>query len=305
MADTLSANRKVELQRGVLKILLDHPEGMQARDVLRRMEQTVPPTSAEKADYASTPGVQRFPKIIRFATIAPVKAGWMVKEKGKWYITEEGKNAYAKLQDPEAFRRELRRLYYQWLELHDKDGASIDSEDEEESIAAAKNATVAATLEEAEENAWAQIEQHVKAMQPYDLQKLVAALLRAMGYHIAWVSPPGPDKGIDIVAHNDPLGTTKPRIKVQVKRRADKINVDGLRSFMAVLGDGDVGIFVSTGGFTSDAESEARTKETRKLTLVDLEKLVELWIEHYDKIAEAEKLLLPLKSVFYLAPPND
>ena len=85
-----------------------------------------------------------------------------------------------------------------------------------------------------------------------------------MGYHVSWNAPPGPDKGIDILAHNDPLGTSTPRIKVQVKRRADKISVDGLRSFMAVLGEQDVGIFVSTGGFTSEAESEARTKENRK-----------------------------------------
>jgi restriction system protein len=139
-------------------------------------------------------------------------------------------------------------------------------------------------------------------MNPYDLQKLVAALLRAMGYHVSWIAPPGPDKGIDILAHSDPLGTSTPRIKVQVKRRADKISVDGLRSFMAMLGEQDVGIFVSTGGFTGDAESEARTKETRKLTLVDLEKLVELWVQHYDKVAESDRLLLPLKPVYYLAP---
>ena len=57
---------------------------------------------------------------------------------------------------------------------------------------------------------------------------------------------------------------------------------------MAILGEQDVGIFVSTGGFTSEAQSEARTKETRKLTVIDLERLVDLWIEHYDKITESE-----------------
>ena len=77
--------------------------------------------------------------------------------------------------------------------------------------------------------------------------------------------------------------------------------MDGLRAFMALLGDQDVGIFVSTGGFTKDAESEARTKETRKLTLVDLAMLVDLWVEHYEKIADPDKQLLPLKPVYYLA----
>ena len=93
-----------------------------------------------------------------------------------------------------------------------------------------------------------------------------------------------------------------PRTKVQVRRRKDKINVEGLRSFMTLLGDQDVGIFVSTGGFTSDAESEARTQEKRKVTLLDLEKLFDLWVQHYDKVAESDKRLLPLKPVYYLAP---
>lgn len=93
-----------------------------------------------------------------------------------------------------------------------------------------------------------------------------------------------------------------PRTKVQVRRRKDKINVEGLRSFMTLLGDQDVGIFVSTGGFTSDAESEARTQEKRKVTLLDLEKLFDLWVQHYDNVAESDKRLLPLKPIYYLAP---
>jgi restriction system protein len=58
------------------------------------------------------------------------------------------------------------------------------------------------------------------------------------------------------------------------------------------------------GGFTSDAEMEARTKETRKLTLIDLEKLVDLWIDHYDKVSESDKRFLPLRQVHYLAPSD-
>lgn len=64
---------------------------------------------------------------------------------------------------------------------------------------------------------------------------------------------PGKDKGVDIIAYNDPLGTKDPRIKVQVKHRDQAITVDGLRAFMSILGTDDVGIFVSSGGFTTDA----------------------------------------------------
>jgi len=112
----------------------------------------------------------------------------------------------------------------------------------------------------------------------------------------------GPDRGIDILAHTDPLGTNVPRIKVQVKRHEGKISVAGLRSFLAVLGEHDVGLFVCTGGFTGDAEEQARTQETRKVMLLGLEQLFDLWVQHYGKIAEEDKKLLPLRPVYYLAP---
>ena len=297
----ITRRRVGELQRGVFKILLDYPDGLPAKEVLNRLEQVIQPTEFEKSDYPKHPGIRRFEKMARFATIGPVKAGWLVKSKGRWYVTEEGRKAYNQITDPEKFNREARRLYLQWR-ANQPEAITELEERGSEGAGPLEEAAEASTFEEAEETAWAEIEQYVQAINPYDLQKLVAALLRAMGYHVSWIAPPGPDKGVDILAHNDPLGTSTPRIKVQVKRRADRIRVDDLRSFMAILGEQDVGIFVSTGGFTSDAESEARTKETRKLTLVDLEKLVELWVENYDKIAESDRVLLPLKPVYYLAP---
>jgi hypothetical protein len=104
-------------------------------------------------------------------------------------------------------------------------------------------------------------------MPPYAFQDLVAAFLRAMGYHTAWVAPPGPNHGIDVITYQDRLGATNPPIKVQVKRRAGRIPADKLRSFMAGLGEGEVGIYVSTGGYTADAEVEARGQERRRVSL--------------------------------------
>lgn len=288
----ITRKRVGELQGGVFKILLGYPDGLPAKELLEKLETVVPPTEFEKSEYPNRPGVRRFEKIVRFSTIAPVKAGWLTKSKGRWTLTAEGKRAYETIQDPEKFVKEGGRLYRQWAEARPDVIAEVEEE--------GPDAT--STFEEAEEAAWSEIESYMQKMPPYDFQNLVAALLRAMGYHVSWIAPPGPDKGIDILAHTDPLGTSVPRIKVQVKRRADKISAEGLRAFMAVLSDQDVGIFVSTGGFTSDAESEARTQERRKVTLVDLERLFDLWVQHYDKVAESEKLLLPLKQVYYLAP---
>jgi restriction system protein len=289
----ITRKRVGELLRKTFAILLDYPDGLPAKDVLAKLENSVASlTEYEKSDYPNHPGVRRFEKIVRFATIAPVKAGWLVKSKGKWIVTEDGKNAYEHYTDPELFVRKAGELYRQWAA--NQPGFDLDEKEDPSDSATT-------TLEEAEELAWGEIERYLRSMNPYSLQALVAALLRAMGYHVSWVAPPGPDKGIDILAHADPLGTTNPRIKVQVKRHADSISVDGLRSFMAVLGDQDVGIFVSTGGFTSAAEQEARTQEKRKITLVDLERLFDLWVENYDRLSETEKRLLPLKPVYYIA----
>jgi restriction system protein len=90
---------------------------------------------------------------------------------------------------------------------------------------------------------------------------------------------------------------------VQVKRRIESTtNVEGLRAFMSVLGDDDVGIFVSAGGFTKDAEDEARMQERRKITLINLEKLFDLWVEHYEKLSEEARRHLSLKPIHFLAP---
>jgi restriction system protein len=37
-----------ELHRGVFKILIDNPEGLPAKEVLKRMEQVVPPAPLKK-----------------------------------------------------------------------------------------------------------------------------------------------------------------------------------------------------------------------------------------------------------------
>ena len=95
-----------ELQRGVFRILLECPDGLPANEVLEKLESIVPPSDFEKSDYPKHPGVRRFEKIVRFATIAPVKAGWLMKSKGRWILAGEGKKAYETFQDPEKFVKE-------------------------------------------------------------------------------------------------------------------------------------------------------------------------------------------------------
>jgi restriction system protein len=296
----ISMERQGELIRGVFKILLDHPEGLSGRQVMDRLPEVVPFTEYEQGHYDSNPTETRGVIATRFWTVNCVKAGWLVKSKAAWTLTEAGREAYEKYPDPRDLARESQRKYEAWKKQQVVADAEVGEDlgaDEEE----AESVTETMSVELAEEAAWTHISAHLAAMDPYDFQNLVAALLRAMGYHVGWVSPPGPDRGIDVVAYTDPLGATGPRIKVQVKRRADKIAVDGVRAFLAVLGTHDVGLFISTGGFTSDAEREVRGQENRRVTLIDMEKLFDLWVEHYESIADADKTLLPITPVYFLA----
>jgi restriction system protein len=291
----ITRERQGQMVRKAFEILNEHPEGLPAREVIARVERDLGLTPFESSHYPTNPRVRRFDKIIRFSTIAAVKAGWLVKEKGRWTLTEAGQAAYRQFRDPESFMRESVRLYRAWRRDQPPDESEADELDSETPGAAT-------TLEEAEENAWAEIEAHLGKLNPYDFQELVAGLLNGMGYHVSWVAPAGPDKGVDIIAHKDPLGVERRRIKVQVKRRADKVSVVEVRSFMAVLGDEDVGIFVTTAGFTGDAENEARLQEKRRIMLLDAKRLFDLWVQHYEQVPEEKRRLLPLRTVRFLAP---
>jgi restriction system protein len=266
---------------------------------LERLPTIVPPTPFEETTYPRRPDVRRYEKITRFSTISSVKAGWLIKDRGQWSLSVAGRQAFERFKEPEAFIREADRLYKEWA----RERPAVDTETSEPA-AEGDSPGAATTLEESEEAAWAEIEEHLSEMNPYDFQNLVAGLLRGMAYHVVWVSPPGPDRGIDIIAHTDPLGIQGPRVKVQVKRRADRTDIDGIRSLLALLGDGDSGLFISTGGFTRNAEDEARRQENRRMLLIDAKRLVDLWIQYYDRIPEVPRMLLPLKPVYFLIPDD-
>ncbi len=296
----ISTTRQGVLLRGVFKIILDSPTTLTGRQVMDRLSEVVPFTEYERGHYDSNPTEPRGVIATRFWTVNCVKAGWLVKTRSAWTVTDEGRSAYAAFTDPADFVRESERRYREWQKQRPSagDGGEVLLSD---AVLTEGSSQDELTVEIAEEQAWAVVSRYLSSMDPYEFQRLVAALLRAMGYHVAWISPPGPDRGIDIIAYTDPLGATGPRIKVQVKRRADKANVDAVRSFLAVLSLHDIGLYISTGGFTTEAEREARSQENRRLTLLDMERLFDLWVEHYGAVSEAERSLLPIRPVHFLA----
>lgn len=269
---------------------------MRGKEVIAAVKSKLNLSDFEKGSYSSSPESMRFDKILRFSTIAPSRAGWLLKNDGLWSLTEDGRAAYRTIRDPDEFMREAGRRYRQWK----KSRKSIDDETSDD-LDTETEIVDAIDVEVASENAWDQIEAYLENMPPYKFQDLVAALLRAMGYFIAWKTEGGKDGGLDILAYSDPLGATGPRIKVQVKRQASsKVNVEGLRSFLALLGEKDTGVYVSLAGFTSDAGETARAQDARRVVLVDGRELVRLWTENVGKIAETDRELLPLRQIYFL-----
>jgi restriction system protein len=93
-----------------------------------------------------------------------------------------------------------------------------------------------------------------------------------------------------------------PRIKVQIKHRESTANVSEVRELMGLLQkEGDIGLFVSTGGFTSDAKITARTSHVH-VELIDFDRFIALWQEFYDKLNDEDKDRLRLRPVYFYEP---
>ena len=84
-----------------------------------------------------------------------------------------------------------------------------------------------------------------------------------------------------------------------------KVNVAEVRAMEGVLRkSGDMGLIVSSGGFTSDAEREIQVS-SKHIEAMNLDRLIGLWETHYDQVNEQGKLLLPLVKVSFLAPVEE
>jgi len=173
---------------------------------------------------------------------------------------------------------------------------AIDDEDEIADQGAADSVGVRDPLEDIDILALERIKDIVVRLDWEEMQELVAGILRAMGYKTQ-VSPPGPDRGKDIVASPDGFGFEHPRIVVEVKHRTGQMDSKAIRSFLGGRHKDDRGLYVSTGGFSKDAYYEA-DRATVPLTLWTMDTLVRALVEHYEKTDAETKRLVPLKRMY-------
>lgn len=151
--------------------------------------------------------------------------------------------------------------------------------------------------EDMKEKAHEFIKDKVSKLDWSDMQRLVAGILRAMGYKTR-ISPPGSDLGRDIEASPDGLGLTDPRIVVEVKHRLEQMGRKEMTSFTGGLRPGHKGIYVSTGGFSKEAKYETE-RATIPVSVLDLDDLVNLIVQYYDKFDAETRSLIPLTKIYW------
>ena len=123
----------------------------------------------------------------------------------------------------------------------------------------------------------------------------VAHLLNTMGYRTR-LAPPGPDGGIDIIAHRDELGFEPPIIKVQVKSSDGSIGLPAVSALYGNVDQNEHGLLVTLGSYTNQALNFAAGKSN--LRLLDGDDLIELILEHYEQLHSRYKGLIALKRVY-------
>ena len=289
-------------QKGIyasFKILKEADGEMRGKEVIDKVRETVDFDDYAYHRYEKT-GYIRWESILHFYTIDCVKAGYMRKQNGIWYLTEEGEKAMEL--GPEKLLDTATKKYREWDAKNRKKkekeelGGDIEIEDADD-----KAQKQEALIEQYETSALEGLREFISEKNPYEFQDMVAVLLNSMGYHIAHISPKGRDGGIDIIAYTDPLGVKSPRIIAQVKHRPEtNISSDDIQRLSGTMKrNSDVGLFVTSGGFSSQALIEARSAD-KHIELIDFERFITLWQEYYGKMSDEDKNMLPLHPIYFL-----
>jgi restriction system protein len=155
----------------------------------------------------------------------------------------------------------------------------------------------ASLLDRYKSEAFEIIKDRVNRLDWEEMQELVAAMLRAMGYKTQ-VSKPGPDRGVDIMASPDGFGFESPRIIVEVKHRGQQTGAQQIRSFLGGRHKDDKGLYVSTSGFTKEARYEA-DRANIPVMLMDIDAFVKAILRHYEDMDMDGRNLLPLKKIYW------
>jgi restriction system protein len=138
----------------------------------------------------------------------------------------------------------------------------------------------------------------VETFQSHQLAALTAAILQIKGLTCT-VSPPGPDKGIDIIAGSGPLGLDSPRLVVQCKSGTSPVDNSVIQRLQGALGSigAEQALLVAFGGLTRAAE-EMLTNQQFRVKVWDADALLEAFLEVYELLDGEVRETIPLKRIW-------
>jgi restriction system protein len=134
----------------------------------------------------------------------------------------------------------------------------------------------------------------------YDMQTLVAEILRVEGYH-AEVPPEGADGGINVVAGSGPLGLDSPRLIVQVKSGSTPVDAPTVQQLQGAITThgADYGLLVAWGGLTGPAVQAVRAQRFR-IRVWNADDLIKALSRTYNRLPDEIQAKIPLKPVLVL-----
>ena len=163
---------------------------------------------------------------------------------------------------------------------------NVNSEETEEENTMA---TSEAIIETTKDFVLKELNKHYKG---YELEKVVADLLNAMGYRTK-ISKHGGDSGRDIIAYKDEL---PPRIVVQVKSQEGNITEATVQSSKGTMNEGDYGLFVTLSDFTQNAQKYLENHSIIKS--INGSEFVDLILKYYESMSEEFKDTIKLQKVY-------
>ena len=163
---------KEKLTFAAFDILKKHGGELAGRELMDIMDKELDLDDWATDRYEKT-GNTRWKSILHFASIACVKAGFLVKRKGIWSLTQEGENAMAK--GEKGLYADARKEFRKWK----KENKTDEIDDVEDEQVADDHQSF--PLDQIEQIASEGLKNHIESLNPYEFQDLAGELLKRHG----------------------------------------------------------------------------------------------------------------------------
>lgn len=141
----------------------------------------------------------------------------------------------------------------------------------------------------------------IQKFKGHGMARIVESILQAQGF-TTYISPEGPDKGVDILASPGKLGFGEPKICVQVKTSDTPVDRPTLDQLIGTMHNfkASHGLLVSWSGFKSSVDREIAS-QFFNVRLWDQRAIIRELLENYDSLEADIKAEIPLKRAWILA----